>query len=201
MKLIILLLSILLFSNGFSLAEELSVVGDLPIVNKEIDAVKETQEPTLQPMAISPEQIGTEEQLNNMKSSIEAERKKQNEINLLEKDIKKYNLELEKKQLIEKLNNVSTRTGQSTSVVSAPATQNTQNPEQNTPLPAINVSYISLSEKLKETLVTIDGTKILAQEGNNLAAGYLLKSINKDNILMQNQAGQEITVNFNPVGQ
>lgn len=200
MKSIILLLSILLFSNGFSSAGELSVVGDLPIVNKEIDAVKETEVQTL-PTALSPEQIGTEEQINNMKSSIEAERKKQNEINLLEKDIKKYNLELEKKQLIEKLNDVSTRSGQPSSVVSAPATQNTQNSEQNTPLPAINVSYLSLSGKLKETLVTIDGTKILAQEGNHLAAGYLLKSIHKDNIIMRNQAGQEITVNFNPLGQ
>lgn len=201
MKLITLVLGILLISSGFSSAADLSIVGDIPNVKKEIEVIKAPQEKSLQPMASSSEQLGTEEQINNMKSYIETERKKQNEINLLEKDIKKYNLELEKKQLIQKLNDASTRTGQPSSIVSVPATQNTQNSEQNTPLPAVNVSYISWTEKFKEALVTIDGTKILAQEGNNLTAGYLLKSINEDNIIIKNQAGQEITVNFNPVGQ
>ncbi len=202
MKVIILVLGILLISNEFLSAEDLSIVGDIPNVTKEIEPVKETGEKkTREPMAVSDEQIGTEEQINNMKSYLEAERKKQNEINLLEKDIKKYNLEFEKKQLIQKLNDVSTRTGQPASIISAPTTQNTQNSEQNTPLPVVNVSYISWTEKLKEALVIIDGIKILAQEGNNLTAGYLLKLINKDNIIIENQAGQEIAVNFNPAGQ
>ncbi len=134
-------------------------------------------------MAIGPAPwVRAEESANleHMRAQMQLERSKEEELALLQLDVERLKLEVEKKKALSELGRVA---GSDSSA--AVASDN----------PQVNVRYVLITNGRKEAFLDVDGREVCAHEGMALGADTL-KVIAAEGIVLQGDDGTERVVSI-----
>lgn len=199
MRTLILILFFAVLTNPAYAESALSVVGNeasSAVENPVNDNQNALPEKTSKGDTLSP--LFDEDNIGSMRKYIETERKKKNDIELLNLDIKKNELELKRKQLQAEIEGVNKTTDQE----GIPSHHNnTLGPLDNTTeSPIFKVLYVSISGSHKESVLFMNGNTYLVGEGQTIN-GYKVDSIQKQGVTLKDRQGETIEVSMNFLGK
>ena len=125
-----------------------------------------------------------DEGLEHMRAQMNMERGKEEELTLLQLDVERLKLELEKKKALSELGRVPISDG---GTASTPAIGSE---------PSVVLRYILITSGKKEALLAVDGREVRGHEGLEVA-GRVLKAITPEGVVLLAKDGQENFLSLN----
>ncbi len=123
--------------------------------------------------------VGEDENLTRMRTQVESQRRKEEELQLLQMDVERLKLEVEKKKAVAELGQLSGGGQGSASLTGAG--------------PSVVLKYIFISagdKTRKEAVFDVNGVQSRAREGGDVG-GRLVKAIAAQGVTLQAKDGQE----------
>lgn len=197
MRVLFIVFIVVMFANPVFSQNALSVVGNevsSPVEAPADDMQKVMPEKTVKEDDLSP--LFSEDSIGSMRKYIETERKKQNDIELLNLDIKKNELELKRKKIQSEIEGLN----KTTEGVSS-RQQNALSPLENAvESPVLKVLYVALSGSHKESILVINGITYMVREGE-IVNGYEVNQIHSQGVTLKGPQGEAIEVSMNFLGK